>query len=74
MATRPAPRLNTIPETAEKLRCHRDHVYVLIASGALESCDIAPPGSRRSKTRVSDEAIAAFVAARTRKHKSLRTA
>lgn len=66
--------LNTIPETAKKLRVHRDTVYQLINRGDLESCDIAPSGSRRPKTRVSDAAIERFVAARTRKATHLRSA
>lgn len=71
---RPLPRLHSVLETAELLGCGKDTVYALIAAGALESCDIAPPGSTRSKTRVSDDAIRAFIANRTRKPKSLRTA
>lgn len=70
----PAPYLNTIPETAKKLQVSRETVYQLINRGDLESCDIAPSGSRRPKTRVSDEHIAAFIKARTRKPKRLRTA
>lgn len=66
--------LNTIPEAAERLKCSRVTVYKYIAAGDLESCDIAPTGSRRSKTRVSDEAIAKFIKARTRQPKRLRTA
>lgn len=69
MPVKPDERLNSIPETAARLRCSREHVYQLIASGALESCDIATPGAGRSKTRVSDEHIAAFIKARTRKSK-----
>lgn len=61
-----AVRLNTVPETAKALGVHRATVYELIARGDLESCDIAPTGSTRSKTRVSDDAIAAFIKARTR--------
>ncbi|GGV33894.1 hypothetical protein GCM10010182_67130 [Actinomadura cremea] len=70
----PVPHLNTIPETARKLRVSRETVYQLINRGDLESCDIAPSGSRRPKTRVSDTAIEAFVAARTRKVQRLRSA
>lgn len=71
---KPEPNLNTIPETAKKLRVSRETVYQLINRGDLESCDIAPTGSRRPKTRVSDGAIEAFIAARTRKAKHLRSA
>lgn len=62
-----APRLHDITTTAEILGVSRDTVYRLIATGDLESCDVAPTGSRQSKTRVSDDAIRAFIAARTRK-------
>ena len=65
--------LHTIDRTAEILDVARVTVYRLIAAGDLESCDVAPSGSRRSKTRVSDDAIAAFVRNRTRKAKALRT-
>lgn len=67
-------QLHTIPETARLLGVHRDTVYQLINRGDLESCDIAPSGSRRPKTRVSDAAIERFITARTRKPKRLRTA
>lgn len=69
-----AAQLNTIPETAKRLKVCRDTVYAYIAAGDLESCDIAPSGSKRPKTRVSDEAIAKFIKTRTRQPKRLRTA
>lgn len=67
-------QLLTIPQVADALGVHRSTVYDLIARGDLESCDIAPSGSRSPKTRVSDAAIERFVAARTRKTGHLRSA
>jgi excisionase family DNA binding protein len=67
-------RLHDIPETAVILDVSRVTVYRLIANGDLESCDVAPSGSRRPKTRVSDAAIDAFIKARTRNTKRLRSA
>lgn len=73
-AERPATeqQLNTIPETAAKLRISRDTVYRLIAGGALGSCDVSTPGARRPKTRVSDVHIQAFITARSRTSKGPR--
>lgn len=42
----------TIQQVAERLGCSKPHVYRLINSGALPAVDIAPPDSKRSKTRV----------------------
>lgn len=67
-----ASQLYDIPATARRLNTSKDTVYRLIAAGDLESCDIAPPGSKQPKTRVSDEAISKFIAARTRTTKELR--
>lgn len=67
-------QLHDIDETAEILRVSRVTVYRLIAAGDLESIDAAPTGSRRSKTRVSEEAITRFIEKRTRKPKALRSA
>jgi len=65
-----ASQLYDIPEVMRRLKTSKDTVYRLIAAGDLESCDIAPPGSKAPKTRVSDEAIERFIAARTRKAKA----
>jgi excisionase family DNA binding protein len=67
-------QLLTIPETAERLRCSDNHVYNLIADGALSTVDIARPGSRKPKTRVPEDVAAAFLAGRTSKPKQLRAA
>lgn len=72
---RPASQLLTIPETAERLGDVSDnHVYRLIASGALNAVDISQPGARKSKTRVREDDLQAFIAARTRSAKRLRVA
>jgi len=62
-----ARSLHTIPEAAGLLRCSENHVYRLIAAGVLPAVDIAVPGARRPKTRVSDEALRAYIGARTRR-------
>lgn len=61
-----APALLTIPETASRLGCCDNHVYRLIAAGALRAVDIAQPGSRRAKTRVREDDLAAFIDGHTR--------
>lgn len=69
-----AARLHTIEETGVLLgEISPKSVRRLIAAGDLESCDVAPSGCRKSRTRVSDDAIARFIADRTRKAKALRT-
>ncbi|GIH69488.1 helix-turn-helix domain-containing protein [Sphaerimonospora thailandensis] len=57
--------LLTIPEAAKELRCSYNTVARLIARGALPSTDIAPPGSKRSRTRVPRDGLHAYIAART---------
>lgn len=69
-----APKLHALPDVADALDVSLTTVYRLIACGDLESCDIAPTGSPQPKTRVSDEQLAAFIKARTRKTPRLRTA
>lgn len=49
------PRLNTVEETADKLRVCRETVYKLIRIGELPSVAI---GRRRL---ISDDAIAGFI-------------
>lgn len=61
-----APALLTIPQTAERLGCSENHVYRLIAAGALRAVDIALPGSRRAKTRIREDDYAAYVKDHTR--------
>lgn len=53
--------LHTPLEVANLLSCSRTHVYRLIASGALPVLDIALPGSVRAKTRISNEALTAYL-------------
>lgn len=67
-----APEILTIPETAERLHCSEQHVYRLIHAGELSSTDIAQPGSRKSKTRVLEASVAAFIRRRTRSARDLR--
>ena len=60
------PRLFTIPETADRLRLHRSSVYRLITAGDLAVTDEAPTGSRKSKSRISEEELARHIKSRTR--------
>lgn len=61
-----SPRLYKIAEAGERLGCSENGVYRLIAGGQLRAVDIAPPGSRRSKTRIRDDDLAEFIERRTR--------
>lgn len=68
MATTTAKRtqLLDIPEAARRLACSRGHIYGLIATGELPVVDIARKGSTRSKTRVFEDDIEAYIAQHTR--------
>lgn len=59
-------QLLTIPQAAERLACSENHAYRLVASGELRAVDIAPRGSKRSKTRIREDDIAAYVNKKTR--------
>ncbi len=69
--TRSAPgeaaALLTIASAAQRLGCSDMHVYRLIAAGELDAVDIAQPGARRPKTRVSEANLASYIKARTRR-------
>lgn len=60
------PKLLDFPEVAEILGCSRPHAYDLFAAGELgEGVNIsAVPG--KNKTRVTEEAVAAFIERRSR--------
>jgi len=59
-------RLLTPKETGVRLGgASENHVYRLIAVGALRAVDISLPGSRRSKTRVREDDLAAYIERRT---------
>ncbi len=58
--------LFTPREAAGRLSCSENHVYRLIARGALRAVDIAQPGSRKPKTRVRSDDLDADIEARTR--------
>lgn len=68
------PRLYRIEQAAELLDVSRATAYRLVAAGDLGSVDVAPTGSKRPKTRVSEAHIAKFIADRDRQPKRLRTA
>lgn len=56
--------VHTIPEASELLRVSKTTTYRLIGSGALDSLDVSPPGSKKAMRRVPDAAIRAFLADR----------
>lgn len=66
-------RLYDIEEVADLLGVSPATVYRLIAASDLGSLDVAPTGSKRPKTRVSERHIAKFINDRDRKPKRLRT-
>lgn len=51
----------SIGQVAQRLECSKPHVYRLINTGALPAVDIAPPDSKRSKTRVRLDDLDAFL-------------
>lgn len=59
-------QLLTIPQAAERLEIATNTVYRLIASGDLRAVDLAVSGTRKSKTRVRDDDLEAFIEGRTR--------
>jgi excisionase family DNA binding protein len=59
--------LLTISGAAALLGCSDNHIYRLIESGELPAVDIAQPGSRRSKTRVRDDDVQAYISRKTRR-------
>ena len=58
-------RLLSVPDAATQLGCSRTHVYGLIAAGHLRPVEIKATGSR-SKTRIRQDDLDAFVEDRTR--------
>jgi hypothetical protein len=61
-----ATTVHTIPRVAELLGCSENHAYRLIAAGQLEAIDIAVPGARRTKLRVTDKELARYIAQQAR--------
>lgn len=59
-------QLLSITNAAARLDCSRGHIYSLIASGQLRAVEIKPTGSTRSKTRIREEDLDAFIEAHTR--------
>lgn len=75
MSTQPSNRktpqapvvLLTPGAAAVRLGCSDDHIYRLIAAGELEAVDIAQPGAKRPKTRVSEADLSSYIQSRTRR-------
>ncbi len=66
-AQSPCVQLLTPAETGGRLRCSDDSVYRLVALGELPAVDIAPPGSKRSKTRIREDDLQRYIDKQTRK-------
>ena len=58
-------QLLSVTEAAQRLSCSRGHVHNLIAVGALRSVELRATGNR-SKARIYEADLEAFIAARTR--------
>lgn len=54
----------TLQQAADRLGCSKGHIYRLINSGALPSCDISAPGSLRTKQRILLDDLNDYVSAR----------
>lgn len=61
-------KLLDFPDVAEVLGCSRPHVYDLAAAGEFgELVEIsAKPGGTRTKTRIKESAVMAFIERRSR--------
>ena len=59
-----SPVALTIPDTAKQLSCSVMHVYRLIRHGELPTIDIRAPGSTKSKMRVRQEDLDAYLSRR----------
>jgi excisionase family DNA binding protein len=59
--------LLTIGEAGLRLRASENHVYRLVALGQLRAVDVGLPGSRRSKTRIREDDLAAYIESQTAK-------
>ena len=66
MTAKAAPRLFSIDGAAAWLDYSKSTIYRLILSGDLKPVDISVPGSGKSKTRVREDDLAAFIDHRTR--------
>lgn len=56
------PPFYTPQQVADWLNCSKVHVYRLINSGALKHIDIAKPGALRTKKRIREQDLMAYVA------------
>ena len=59
-------QLLTVPGAAEFLGCSEVHIYRLIAAGQLRTVDISSAGAQRTKTRIRNDDLAAYIERRTR--------
>jgi len=57
--------LLSMPDAAKRLGCSRTYIYRLIAAGQLRSVDISAGGNTRSKTRVYEHELEAFIERQT---------
>lgn len=66
------PKYNTLEETADILRCHKEQVRGFILSGELDAVPMGN-GTKRRRWLVSDDAIKAFTDRRIAAIKSPKT-
>lgn len=60
------PRLYTIPEAMQALGLKsRDSVYRLISDGDLNATNVARKDAKRSRMRISEDSLRAFIDKRT---------
>jgi excisionase family DNA binding protein len=59
------PRLLKVDEVAVYLGVSRATVYRMLGQGAIARTDVARPGSKSTRSRVSESALAAYLARAT---------
>lgn len=58
-------RLLRVSEAAELIGCSEKTVYRLISEGSFDTVDISAASSTRSKTRIPEDSLQAWIRART---------
>lgn len=65
--SRPPAQLLPIPAAAERLGCSEMHIYRLVSTGELSAVDISRKGAGKSKTRIREDELDAYIESRTRR-------
>jgi excisionase family DNA binding protein len=66
-ASRSPAKLLPVPVAAERLGCSEMHIYRLVSTGELRAVDISLKGAGKSKTRIREDDLDAYIEARTRR-------